>query len=68
MLTFNPGETYKELEVSVADDKDNLEPEEQFMLNLVVLSLTGSSPDNFENTTVTITDDKGKLSLSLVSL
>lgn len=58
-LTFNPGETYKEFQVSVADDEDNLEPDEQFMLNLVVISLRGSSPGDFENTNVTITDDKG---------
>ena len=58
-LTFNPGETFKDLMVFVEDDKDNLEPDEQFVLSLRVVALTGSTGE-IESTTVNITDDKGK--------
>ncbi|MDA8002960.1 MAG: hypothetical protein MPL62_16880 [Alphaproteobacteria bacterium] len=59
-MTFTPGETSKDFMVSVEDDKDNLEPDEQFVLSFIVMALTGSSTGEFESTTVNITDDKGK--------
>lgn len=59
-LDFNPGETYKEFVVPVADDEDNLEPDEQFILNLVIIAVGGSSSNDVQNTTVTIIDDKCK--------
>ena len=46
--------------VSVEDDKDNLEPDEQFVLSFTVMALTGGSTGEFASTTVSITDDKGK--------